>query len=131
MPALPTARGTPGHRHRAGPPARRSRPASRLVDPCPLRRLHIRLPRVDRYPDGRVAARTPQLPTIEAHRIKPLRIFARADGVAVGKNVTSDDAFDGADVAAHIAGQAGVGERLNILAADVVCRVECSCVSRV
>src|SRR5262245_17970423 len=70
-------------------------------------RLQIRFPGVDRDSRGRVAAIAPQLAPVEAHGVKPLRILARSRRVAVWENVTADDAFDRANRAAHIAGQAG------------------------
>src|SRR5207244_13302101 len=89
-----------------------------------LRELQIRLPGVDRNLHGRIARGAPQFAAIEAHGIEPLRIFAGTSGVAVRKDMAADNAFDSAGMAAHVSGQASVGERLSILRAHACAGLE-------
>ena len=56
----------------------------------------------------RVRVRAPKLLSIEAHRVKPLRIVAFAGSYRIGKDVRAMQALDHADVAARIARQACV-----------------------
>src|SRR5437879_7777300 len=103
MPAPPTARGTPGLRHRTGC---RARPAWRAAPPrYSLRLLQIRLECVDRDLHGRVGIRAPQLPAVEHHGIEPLRVLARLDRRAIWKDMAALIALDPADMATHVAGQ--------------------------
>src|SRR6185436_18312811 len=76
-PAPPTARGTPGLRHRTGCWERPAWRVARRRDrwwPCGSSRIEIGLERVDRDLERRIGIRAPQLLAREHHRIKPLRI---------------------------------------------------------
>src|SRR5262249_30700257 len=87
-------------------------------------RLEVGFPGIDRDLEFRVALRAPQLAAVEAHGIEPLRIFAGARRVAVGKDVAAVHALDGAHVAADVARQAGVRARVQVLGADPIASLE-------
>src|SRR5262249_53377247 len=90
-------------------------------------RLQIGFPGVDRNFRGGVAPVTPQFAPVEAHGVKPLRILAGSRRIAVWKNVAADDALDRADVATHIARQASVRRRIDVLRTHLVARLERRC----
>src|SRR5215510_6807393 len=62
--------------------------------------LEIGLEGIDGNPDRRICIRAPQFARIEAHRVKPLRLFAFAGHEGVGKHVRAVNALDYADVPA-------------------------------
>ena len=62
----------------------------------------------------------PQLAALEAHGVKPLRIFAGAGRMAVGKDVTAAHMLDDADMSAHIARQPRVCRRVHGLRAHAI-----------
>ena len=72
----------------------------------------------------RVRVRAPKLLSVEAHRIKPLRIFAFAGSYGIGKNVRAVQTLDHADVAARVARQACVRLRMDVLRAYAVADFE-------
>src|SRR5262245_19367139 len=110
------SRGTPGTAIAARMPARGSSGMSGA--------LQIRLPCVDRDFDRRIAVRTPQLASIEAHGVKPLRILSRASRAAAGTHMAADHAFDDANVTTHVSGQADVRLGIDVLGPDAVARFE-------
>src|SRR4029079_13112792 len=87
-------------------------------------RLQVRLPGVDGNPRGGVAFITPEFVPVESHGVKPLRILAGSRRIAVRENVTADDAFDRTDVTAHVARQARVSQRIDVLCTHFVAGFE-------
>src|SRR2546426_6083668 len=86
------------------------------------RRVEIRLEGVDRDRHGRIGVGAPQLPGGEAHRIEPLRVLTPPVRLAVGEDVAAVYERDGADVAAHVAGQAGGGDKMHVLSPHTITR---------
>ena len=86
--------------------------------------FEIGLKRFDGDFQFRVRVRAPKLLSIEAHGIKPLRIFAFAGSYGVGKDVRAMQALDHAHVAARIARQARMRRWVNVFRAHAVADFE-------
>src|ERR1044071_6642598 len=71
-----------------------------------------------------VRLRAPKLLGIEAHGIKPLRIFAFARGDGIGKDMSPMQALNPPRVAARVAWQACMRRWVNILGAHAVAYFE-------
>ena len=76
-----------------------------LVDHFFLSPAPDRAPRRRPRPSRSDRVGAPQFAAVEAHGVEPLRIFAGAERVAVGKNMAADDALDDAGMPAHITRQ--------------------------
>src|SRR5215475_2737771 len=72
----------------------------------------------------RVRIRSPKFLSVEAHRIKPLRILALAGDDGVRKDMSAVQALDHPHVAARIARQARMCPWMNVLRAHVVADFE-------
>src|SRR5579872_4394403 len=82
--------------------------------------LQIRLERLDRNFERRIARLAPQFAAVEQHRVDPLRVFTFADRNHVGIDVTAADGFDDAGLAARVARQPRVSLRVNVFGAHLV-----------
>src|ERR1035437_3617001 len=113
-------RETPARRRRAGYRARSGSRFLRLADPVTSGALQIGFPGIDRNLQAGIGCLAPQLAAVERRGVEPLRIFASTSGVAVGKDMTAQHAFDDADMPAHIARQPRMGRRMDHLGADAI-----------
>src|SRR5260370_29728470 len=90
------------------------------------RRFEIRLERVDRYLDGRIGVRAPELAALEYDGVEPLRAVALVDRERIGKGVATVHQLDDAEPAARVARQPGMRRRMNVPRAHAIARPETS-----